>query len=187
MKEINQREIFGIFSALGQSLDHPASTLRRVVRRYFASEWSDFQDVQPQRRSSCSHRPCQVGHHHAFFSAQRSTSRTSHPHSAHAVSGRINPTAIECLVCAQNTGQISELTQTTAIPAAGELEEILDATNSTRGAELLKRYSLIFALVTGMIPLLLHSRTSFIGGHSASWDGVLRNFSLLGVIHPSLS
>ncbi|KAJ3798782.1 hypothetical protein GGU11DRAFT_807995 [Lentinula aff. detonsa] len=62
-------------------------------------------------------------------------------HSAHAVSGRINPTAIECLVCAQNTGQISELTQTTAIPAAGELEEILDATNSTRGAELLKRWA----------------------------------------------
>ncbi|KAJ3740530.1 hypothetical protein DFH05DRAFT_1529126 [Lentinula detonsa] len=62
-------------------------------------------------------------------------------HSAHAVSGRINPTAIECLVCAQNTGQTSELTQTTAIPAAGELEEILDATNSTRGAELLKRWA----------------------------------------------
>ncbi|KAJ3978306.1 hypothetical protein F5890DRAFT_1560609, partial [Lentinula detonsa] len=61
--------------------------------------------------------------------------------SVHAVSGRINPTAIECLVCAQNTGQISELTQTTAIPAAGELEEILDATNSTRGAELLKRWA----------------------------------------------
>ncbi|KAJ3978813.1 hypothetical protein F5890DRAFT_1181115 [Lentinula detonsa] len=62
-------------------------------------------------------------------------------HSVHAVSGRINPTAIECLVYAQNTGQTSELTQTTAIPAAGELEEILDATNSTRGAELLKRWA----------------------------------------------
>ncbi|KAJ3731458.1 hypothetical protein DFJ43DRAFT_1039992 [Lentinula guzmanii] len=64
-------------------------------------------------------------------------------HSVHAVSGRINPTAIECLVCAPNynTGQIPELTQTTAIPAAGELEEILDATNSTRGAELLKRWA----------------------------------------------
>ncbi|KAJ3734047.1 hypothetical protein DFJ43DRAFT_1022703 [Lentinula guzmanii] len=62
-------------------------------------------------------------------------------HSVHAVSGRINPTAIECLVCAQNTGQTSELTQTTAIPAPGELEEILDATNSTRGAELLKRWA----------------------------------------------
>ncbi|KAJ3992995.1 hypothetical protein F5050DRAFT_822498 [Lentinula boryana] len=62
-------------------------------------------------------------------------------HSAHAVSGRIDLNAIECLVCAQNTGQTSESAQTVAIPAAGELEEILDATNSTRGAELLKKWA----------------------------------------------
>ncbi|KAJ3781146.1 hypothetical protein GGU10DRAFT_120992 [Lentinula aff. detonsa] len=62
-------------------------------------------------------------------------------HSVHAVSGRIDLNAIECLVCAQNTGQTSESAQTVAIPAAGELEEILDATNSTRGAELLQKWA----------------------------------------------
>ena len=61
-------------------------------------------------------------------------------HSVHAISGRINVNAIECLVCAENTGEVktAPAVPPPAIPTAGTLEEVEGAGDSVRGAKLLE-------------------------------------------------
>ena len=65
-----------------------------------------------------------------------------HPvaHAVHAISGRINLDAIECLVCAENTGEVktAPAVPPPAIPTAGTLEEVEGAGDSVRGAKLLE-------------------------------------------------
>ena len=71
-------------------------------------------------------------------------------HSVHAVSGRIEENAIECLVCAENTGQAQASSEkgkkygkgkaAPVIPEAGRLEELERAGDASRGYELLQKW-----------------------------------------------
>ena len=61
-------------------------------------------------------------------------------HSVHAISGRINLDAIECLVCTENTGEAKTAPAVLppVIPTAGTLEGVEGAEDSDCGAKLLE-------------------------------------------------
>ena len=63
-------------------------------------------------------------------------------HTVHAISGRINLDAIECVVCAENTGEAKTVPAVLplVIPTAGTLEEVEGVQDADRGAKLLKMW-----------------------------------------------
>ncbi|KIK64911.1 hypothetical protein GYMLUDRAFT_379193 [Collybiopsis luxurians FD-317 M1] len=80
----------------------------------------------------------------AYISAILTIGNDSDPvaHSVHAVSGRIEPNLIECIVCVENPGQAQDrsISPPTAIPTVGRLEEVEGVEDANRGAQLLKRW-----------------------------------------------
>ncbi|KAJ3770525.1 hypothetical protein FB446DRAFT_743867 [Lentinula raphanica] len=111
--------------------------------------------------------------------------RSPRASNVHAVSARIDVDKLECVVCAENTGQLEDsVVSPMEAPEAGRLEEVREVANSDRGAKLLDSWAqdIDGDLVKREYTLQEHIRDVFqiltyIGSHS--WQDTNLTFALL--------